>query len=296
MSGIFDAVRSVLNTRLFTLSKTDVTLASFLIFFIIILTVSILARFFSRKLLVKVTDRLHIQEGTRFIIRRITEYVLTIIGVIIAFQTIGVNLSSLAVIFGLLSVGIGFGLQNITSNLISGFILFFEQPIRVGDRITVGGTEGDVKEINIRATKIRTLSNIFIIVPNSEFVSQRVINWSHGDPEVRIDIAVGVSYNSDLDTVIKAMEEVAEENKEILTDPKPEVQLRSFGDSSWNMELRVWVRDPKRHKYIESEVNFALIRKFRKYGVEIPFPQRDLHLRSSIPIPLDSLKKESNRK
>ena len=106
---------------------------------------------------------------------------------------------------------------------------------------------------------------------------------------------MGVSYNSDLDTVIKALEEVAEENAEVHKRPKPEVQLRSFGDSAWNMELRVWIGDPKRHKYIESAVNFAIVRKFRKYGVEIPFPQRDLHLRSSIPVPLDTLEKAASR-
>ena len=132
----------------------------------------------------------------------------TLIIAIVAFQTIGINLSGLAVIFGLLSVGIGFGLQNVVSNFIAGLILLFERPISVGDRVTVGDTEGDVMEIKIRATIIRSLNNISIIVPNSEFISGRVINWSHGDAKVRLEIEVGVSYNSDLDLVLASLKEV----------------------------------------------------------------------------------------
>ena len=125
-----------------------------------------------------------------------------------AFQFVGINLSGLAVIFGLLSVGIGFGLQNVTSNFIAGLILLFEQPIKIGDRIMVGDTEGDVLEINIRSTTIRSLNNVSIIVPNSEFVSSNVVNWSHGDPKIRLVVEVGVSYQSDLDTVLRSLQEV----------------------------------------------------------------------------------------
>ncbi len=211
-----------------------------------------------------------------------------ITGTIISFRFVGIDLSGLAVIFGLLSVGIGFGLQNVTSNFVAGLILLFERPISVGDRITVGNEEGDVTAINMRSTSIRTLSNITVIIPNSEFVSAHVVNWSHGDPKVRLEIPVGVSYSSDLDTVIKALEEVASEHPEVLKAPKSDVLLRKFGDSSWNMELRAWISDPKRHPVITSELNCAIVRKFRKYGVEIPFPQRDLHVRSPLPVPLSS--------
>jgi small-conductance mechanosensitive channel len=165
-------------------------------------------------------------------------------------------------------------------------ILLFERPIKVGDRVTVGGIEGDVIEINIRSTTIRSLNNIDIIVPNSEFVSSQVVNWSHGDRKIRLDIEVGVSYNSDLETVLRSLKEVALENPEILRDPEPDVHLREFGDSSWNMKLRIWIDNPKRHPAVRSDINCAIVRKFRENGVEIPFPQRDFHLRSPLPTPL----------
>jgi small-conductance mechanosensitive channel len=140
----------------------------------------------------------------------------------------------------------------------------------------------------MRATTIRTLNNITVIIPNSEFVSAHVINWSHGDPKVRLQIPVGVSYGSDLDTVIKALEEVAAEHPEVMNSPKADVLLRGFGDSSWDMELRTWISDPKRHPVITSDLNCAIVRKFREYNVEIPFPQRDLHVRSPLPVPLST--------
>ncbi|MEJ2544449.1 MAG: mechanosensitive ion channel, partial [Calditrichaceae bacterium] len=225
--------------------------------------------------------KLQIDASTQFTMLRVTHYVIMIIGAIIAFQFIGINLSGLAVIFGLLSVGIGFGLQNVTSNFIAGLILLFERPIQIGDRVMVGDTEGDVLDINIRSTSIRSLSNVSIIVPNSEFISNRVINWSHGDKKIRLDVEVGVSYNSDLDTVLRCLSEVAAENEKVLKNPESDVLFKSFGDSSWNMVLRVWIPDPKYHHITRSEINCAIVRKFRENKVEIPFPQRDLHLRSA---------------
>jgi small-conductance mechanosensitive channel len=283
---LFRSVQGFLDTRLFTIGTTEITLSAIFMFLFILLVVVILSRLFARKFLERILIRLQIEEGTRYTFRRIIELTLILIGAIIAFQSIGINLSGLAVIFGLLSVGIGFGLQNITSNFVAGLILLFERPIKVGDRVTVGGVEGDVMDINIRSTTVRSLNNIAIIVPNSEFVSSQVVNWSHGDRKIRLDIEVGVSYQSDLDTVLRSLKEVALENPEILRDPEPDVHLREFGDSSWNMKLRIWIDNPKRHPVVRSEINCAIVRKFRENGVEIPFPQRDFHLRSPLPTPL----------
>jgi small-conductance mechanosensitive channel len=234
----------------------------------------------------QVFPRVAIEEGTQYTLLRVTHYLVIVIGAVVAFQFIGIDLTGLAVIFGLLSVGIGFGLQNVTSNFVAGLILLFERPIKVGDRITVGNTEGDVMEINIRSTSIRSLNNIAIIVPNSEFVSSTVINWSYGDQRVRLEIDVGVSYSSDLDTVLRSLREVAEEHQEVLRDPAPEVLHTGFGDSSWNMRLRAWISNPKRHPHVRSALNCAIVRKFRENRIEIPFPQRDLHVRSPLPVPL----------
>jgi small-conductance mechanosensitive channel len=211
-----------------------------------------------------------------------SQYVVVVIGVFISFQFLGINMTGLAVIFGFLSVGIGFGLQNITSNFISGLIVLFERPISVGDRVSVNNIEGDIQEINIRSTKVKTLDNISIIVPNSEFVSKDVINFSHGDTTYRLSIDVGVSYSSDLDKVLKALNEVAEESEDVLKHPEHDVHLRSFGDSAWDMKLLVWIPDVKKRYSVQNALNQAIVRKFAEYDIEIPFPQRDLHVRSGL--------------
>jgi small-conductance mechanosensitive channel len=286
-SSVSEFIRDILTTRLFTISQTDVTLSSIIFFLAVLFIIVLASRFLSRRLLETILKRLQVQEGTRYTLRRAIEYVCILIGAIIAFQSIGINLSGLAVIFGLLSVGIGFGLQNVTSNFVAGLILLFERPIKVGDRVTIGELEGDVLEINIRSTTVRSLKNISIIVPNSDFVSSKVINWSHGDPKIRLEIEVGVSYNSDLDTVLRVLKEVASENREVLDNPKPDVLLWEFGDSAWIMMLRVWIDNPKRHPLVRSDLNCAIVRSFRNNGIEIPFPQRDLHFRSPLPMPLE---------
>lgn len=279
-------IDQVLNYTIFQIKETPVTVISILIF-ILFITGFIMLGVMARKALNrKILRHFHIDEGTSYTLSRITQYTIITIGALVSFQFVGIDLSGLAVIFGLLSVGIGFGLQNVTSNFISGLIILFERPISVGDRVTVSNIEGDVTEINIRSTKVRTVNNISIIVPNSEFVSKDVINYSHGDPTYRLDIDVGVSYGSDLETVLKAMGEVADENSHVLENPAAEVHLIGFGDSSWNMQLRAWIGDVKHYPKIRNELNQSIVRKFREYGVEIPFPQRDLHVRSSIPLPL----------
>ncbi|HBP89422.1 MAG TPA: mechanosensitive ion channel [Nitrospirales bacterium] len=273
---------------LFTINQTPITLSS-LAFFVFIMAIfwmmnTLIRRFLGNKFL----KHSKMPRATQYTLTRIIQYVLLLIGTIIGFQVIGVDLSGLAVIFGFLSVGIGFGLQNLTSNFIAGLMLLFEQHIQVGDRITVGDTEGDVAEINIRSTTIRSLNNVAIVVPNSEFISSTVTNWSHGDPKTRLEIEVGVSYNSNLDMVLKSLLEAAKEHPMVLPHPEPKAWLMSFGDSAWNMRLLVWVGDPQGRRQVQSDINCAIVTKFRKNGVEIPFPQRDLHLRTPLPLPISS--------
>ncbi len=283
---IFSYIREILNIQLFTVSEVPVTTASILIFFLL-LTFFIFAGIFVRRAINrKIFKRFNVDEGTSYTLSRITQYIIITIGVLISFNFVGINLSSLTVIFGLLSVGIGFGLQNVTSNFISGLIILFERPISVGDRVMVNQIEGDIVEINIRATMVRTVNNISIVVPNSEFVSKDVINYSHGDPTYRLDVNVGVSYDSDLDTVLKALKEVAVNNNSVMKNPEPEVHLIEFGDSSWNMQLRSWIPNVKDYPKIRNELNQAIVRTFRKYNIVIPFPQRDLHMRSSVKLPI----------
>jgi small-conductance mechanosensitive channel len=276
----------ILQAKIVTINQTVITPASLVIFGLVVLASVFVTRLFTRLIFDRLLKRFHIQEGIRYTLRRLTEYTFILIGVIVAFQFVGIDLSALAVIFGLLSVGIGFGLQNVTANFVAGLVLLFERPIRVGDRVTVGDVEGDIEEISIRATKLRTLNNITIIVPNSAFTSSNIINWSYGDPRIRLDIDVGVSYASDLELVLKSLKDVALENEKVLKDPEPDVLMRGFGDSSWNMRLRLWIDNPHNHHQIRSDINGAIVRKFREKGIEIPFPQRDLHVRSPLPVPV----------
>lgn len=289
-SEVMQTIQKVLNYTLFSIKQTPVTLLSILIFVLLLVLFAFLARIIGKVILKRFFSKLQVEEGTSYSLIRISQYIIMITGIIISFQFVGIDLSGLVVIFGLLSVGIGFGLQNITSNFVSGLVLLIERPIKVGDRVTVGDTLGDVIEINMRSTRIRTLTNIAIIVPNSVFISNNVINWSHGDPKVRLDLPIGVSYNSDLEVVLRSLKEVADENGDVLKDPKAEINFVAFGNSSWDLELRVWLESPQRYQIARSDLNCAIVKKFRENNIEIPFPQRDLHLRTSIPILLDDQK------
>ncbi len=285
-SNPLELVNKIIHYQLFAINQTPITLGSLAIFLLVFGIFMAASRLLVRALARRVLKKLNVEESLRYTLERTLQYLLYVLAAVVSLEFIGINLSGLAVVFGFLSVGIGFGLQNVTSNFVAGLIVLFERPIKVGDRVTVGDTEGDVIAINLRSTTIRSLNNISIIVPNSQFIAQNVVNWSHGDTKVRLDIEVGVSYSSDLDTVLRCLLEVAEEHPAVLKHPKPDVLHDGFGDSAWNMRLRCWVQDPKGHMVVRSDLNCAIVRKFREHGVEIPFPQRDLHVRSSVPLPV----------
>lgn len=209
-------------------------------------------------------------------------YVCFTLAVIIGLSVAGVNFSGLAIIAGALSVGIGFGLQNIVNNFVSGLILLFERPIKRGDWIVVGSTEGYVKKISIRSTIIQTFDRSDVIVPNSELISSQVTNWMLHDISGRVIVPVGVAYGSDTGLVKELMLEVANSHPEVITDgsvPNPLVLFIEFGDSSLNFELRCFIRNIDHRLTTRSDLNFAIDSIFRKHGVEIPFPQRDVHVR-----------------
>lgn len=288
LQEILTKAREILEVELFSVQSDPVTIGSIIIFLIFLTGFLTLGSITRRLLQNRFLKRFDIDPGLQFTLGRVAQYIIVVIGVLISFQFLEINLTSLAVIFGLLSVGIGFGLQNITANFISGLIIMFERPISVGDRVLVGDKEGDVTEISIRSTMIRTLNNISIIVPNTEFVENDVVNYSHGDTTFRLDIDVGVSYSSDLDTVLRALNEIAEEHPKVMKVPKHQVHLTNFGDSSWEMQLRVWIPNVKERYILRNEINQAIVRKFKEYEIEIPFPQRDLHLRSSVSLPVEN--------
>jgi small-conductance mechanosensitive channel len=281
---IMSEIGRIIEHPIVHVNQRPLTIMSIVLGIIILLVFVFVSRGLRKLLKSRVFDKYEVDEGIQLVILKLTHYLLVGLGVIIAVQSIGLNLTSLAVVFGLLSVGIGFGLQNVASNFVSGLIILFERPIKIGDRITIGEVWGDVENISLRATLVRTIDNITIIVPNSEFISSKVINWSHGDPKVRVHIPVGVAYGSDVPLVTESLLEVAHNHPDVMKDPAPRVWFTEFGNSSLNFELLVWTLDPKKRLDVISELNKGIDDIFRKNKIQIPFPQRDLHVRSSVPI------------
>jgi len=228
----------------------------------------------------QVLARTGIDRSTQYTIATLFGYAVLTFGMVIALRQV-VNLSALGTIVAALSVGIGFGMQDIVSNFISGIILLFERPIRVGDTIEVGANRGLVRTINIRATTVQTRDNVFILVPNRALISTEVVNYGYDDPKIRIAVPVGVSYSSDPEQVRDILLKVAAEQSTVLKHPVPLVQFTEFGDSSLNFRLLAWIQRAEQRNRIVSDLNFAIFKEFNEANIEIPFPQRDLHIRSA---------------
>jgi len=247
---------------------------------IILVVVLLFSRTVSRLLQKSISKKAYLDPGLRYTLGRLAQYIVITLGVLLALKVaFSLDLTSIAVIFTALSVGIGFGLQYIAADIASGFILLFERPVRVGDRITIGEDEGDVQSINLRTTVVATNDRVSIIVPNSRLVSQRLINWSYGDPRARIAIHVGVACDSDVQIVTETLLKAAEDVDNVLKDPPAKVQFLKFGDWSLDFRLLVWTNRPRLHTQIRSDINYRIEKLFRDAHIEIPFPQTELRLR-----------------
>src|SRR3954464_5521143 len=222
-----------------------------------------------------------LDRSLQYAIAQIVSHVVLIIGIFIVLENTGIHLGALAVFAGAVGVGVGFGLQNIVSNFISGLVILAERPIAIGDRIEVAGVAGQVQQIRARRTVIVTNDNITMIVPNSKFIDSPVTNWTCGGPRVRFRVPIGVAYGSDVHKVSAALVAAGRSNPHVLEDPPPSVFLKQFGESSIDFELVVWSSEMShRPSRFKSDLNFAIEEKLREAGIEIPFPQRDLHIRS----------------
>lgn len=224
------------------------------------------------------------KRGSREALVTISGYSGIAIAVLVTLAVSGVEFTNLAIIAGALSVGIGFGLQNIVNNFVSGLILLFERPIKTGDWVVVGATEGYVKRIRIRSTQIQTFDQADVIVPNSDLVSNQVTNWMLHEPRGRMKVPVSVAYGSDTEKVKEILLDIANNQPSVIKDspivPKPMVLFLAFGESSLNFELRCYIDQIDYRLWVLSEMNFAIDKAFREHGIEIPFPQRDLHIRN----------------
>src|SRR5438132_642437 len=224
-----------------------------------------------------------LDRALQYAIAQIISNVVLVVGVLIVLENTGIHLGALAVFAGAVGVGVGFGLQNIASNFISGLVILAERPITIGDRVEVAGITGQVQQIRARSTVIRTNDNISMIVPNTKFIDSPVTNWTYGDPRERFRIPVGVAYGSDIAKVREALLAAGRENPNTLKDPGPRVFLNHFGDNSIDLELVVWSREmsyrPSRYR---SDLNYLIYKHLTAVGIEIPNPQRDLHIRDGV--------------
>lgn len=267
-------------TKPFTFGRITVSISSVIVGFVVFVVTVFLARWSSALIERRVANRRHIDPGLRYTLGRLVKYLVITIGFLIALkQAFAIDLTSIAVIFTALSVGIGFGLQYIAADIASGFILLFERPIRIGDFITIGEDEGDVVSINLRTTVVTTNDRIAIIVPNSKLVSQRVVNWSYGDPHARIAIPVGVADDADMQLVTDTLIEAAKDVPDVLQDPQPRVQFTKFGDYSLDFRLLVWTSQPRHYVQIRSDINFRIAELFRERAIKIPYPTQEYLLR-----------------
>jgi small-conductance mechanosensitive channel len=260
---------------------TMLSLVKIAFWFVLVLALNVLVR---RLVVSRLLRRTHFDPGLQFAITKFFGYVFVTLGFYVALVVNGIDLSSLALIAGALGVGIGFGLQNIVSNFVSGLILLAERPVALGDRIEVAGVAGQVTKISLRSTTVVTNDNISVIVPNSDLITHPITNWSYGDPKVQLRIPIGVAYGTDVERLRTLLLEVAAEHPNVLKSPEPMVLFEGFGDSALNFELGVWTQDmAQKPRRFRSSINFAIERKLRENRIEIPFPQRVVHLRPAPP-------------
>ncbi|HEX8177468.1 MAG TPA: mechanosensitive ion channel domain-containing protein [Pyrinomonadaceae bacterium] len=283
-TDIWERVKGYVNYK-FIFGKIEFTLSTLVQGIVVFLIAIFISRWLRSLFERRMADKKRVDPGIRYTVMRLIHYFIITVGLLFALQiSFALDLTSIAVVFTALSVGIGFGLQFIAGDLASGFILLFERPVRLGDFVTVTGpdsklVEGRVQSINLRTTVIVTNDNIAAIVPNHNLVNENLINWSYSGRRARISIPVGVSYDSDVDVVTKTLLRAAEGIQFVLEEPKPSVQFLEFADWSMNFRLLVWTDRPRRHPTIKSEINYRIRKLFLEEGIEIPFPQSELRVR-----------------
>ena len=264
-----------------------ITLRDIILALVIGIATVVLARQFPSFLELILLRRFDMTAGARYTVTTLTNYTVVTVGILLAFNIIGAQWSQLQWLVAALGVGIGFGLQEIVANFISGLIILFERPIRVGDVVTVGDTDGVVTKIRIRATTIRNWDRKELLVPNKEFVTGRLLNWSLSDQVTRVVVAVGVAYGSDVDKALALMHEAAEEHERVLDDPPPLVSFEGFGDNSLNLILRAYIGSVDYRIPTITDLHKAINRKLEQAGITIAFPQRDLHLDTKGPLKVE---------
>lgn len=264
-----------------TIGKAKITILNVCYVIIFLLLIGYISKIIRKALQDEVLPRTRLDIGARASLVNVVVYSLWILAIYTGINILGINLSSLAFMAGALGIGIGFGLQNIVNNFISGIILLFDPSIQVGDMVQIGEDWGTVNRINIRTTIVQTFDNAALIIPNSQMLSNRVTNWSYKDPKVRRQVDVGVAYGSDVQLVRKVLLEIIHDMPDIMDDPAPRVDFSDFADSALIFRIRFWINSPEFWLTAPTELRFRIDEEFKKNGIEIAFPQQDIHIRSA---------------
>lgn len=278
--------QNILDYPLIRFGQFELTLWTIVYFVVVLFAAFFLSRFFRRLLKDRVLIRTKMDVGLQYAIARVMGYIVFILGLFIGLETLGIDLTSFTVLAGAFGLGIGFGLQNIINNFVSGLIILSERIIQVDDRIEVGGQNGQLRKIGARCSLMTTPDNITVIIPNSEFITGKVVNWGRGtEHAIRYDVNVGVSYDSDLHLVEKILLDVALSHPYILKNPQPAVELVHFGESSIDFKLYMWTTEMStKAGMLKSQIYFAIWDQFRAHQIEIPFPVHSIRFPDPIQI------------
>jgi small-conductance mechanosensitive channel len=276
-------LREVLQWPIVKTAETQITLWSVVYVLALVVALFWIARRLQRWLSEGPLLQKRLDSSARYAAGALARYAVLLIGLLAIVQTAGIDLTTFNVLAGAIGIGVGFGLQNVVSNFIAGLIIMFERPVKIGDRIVVGEVEGNVIEIGARSTTVLDNDNIAVIVPNAKFITDEVINWKYHDNRIRFRIPVSVAYGSDARQVERLLLEVAADDPDVIKHPAPAVRLLKFGDDGLLFELRAWSGTlVDRKGALLSKLNFEIYERFNRAGIEFPFPQRDLHIRSGV--------------
>lgn len=286
MQEFWDWANQVWYYKLFTIGESKITPGTIISFLGSLVLLIYISGKIKQILLKRIFPRYHIEQSIGLSIATLTRYAMVIIGLIIIFQISGIDLSTLSILIGALGIGIGLGLQNITNNFISGLIILFERPIKVGDRIEVDDVAGNITNISARATTIVTNDNISIILPNADVINSKVINWSLNNRTIRCNFPVYVSFKEDPATIRKLLTEVANDEPGVLDDPPVDILFEEYEESRLKFNLRVWTSEYiDRPGVLKSHLYYSIFEKFRQHSIEIPYPQQDLRIKSGYLFP-----------
>lgn len=274
---MLDTILNYLREPLVQLSGTQISALTVLTAILIIIVAKIVSVAIGRSV-ERVLEVRDVDRGVRFAAGRITRYVIILIGIFVAIGTLGIDTSAIMGAAAVLLVGIGFGLQKLAENFISGLLVLIERPVRKGDFIDAGGVLGVVDDIGLRATRVTSRDGVQVILPNSHLMSSIVINYSQPSHERRFQIDIGVAYGTDLELASKIIVDVAKAEPKVLDAPAPEVRHMGFGDNAIHLILLVWIAEAKEDLIVGSRLRFALDKAFREHKISIPFPQREVHM------------------